>query len=259
MNFDITHILEHWDYQPGQVIVRRFKGKDGVEKLQLRVDLGLLQMNVDGRPDGKRPLGNESLFQHHLIQLDKYAKSHGGLTEGFKLKAEECGKLQQEAIQYHHRYICLYELQDYASVIRDTERNLRVFDFVEQYAENSDLSWSLQQFRPQLLLMHTRARGAQAVEAKRFDEAIVAIETGLESMRAFYRHHARQDLQDQSNEIVALEAWLQEIQGEHDFKTNTPMSEREKLELALEEAVQREDYEQAAIVRDALRNLKSSK
>ena len=57
MNFDISHLLEHWDYQPGQVVVRKFVGKDGQEKIQLRVDLGILQMNAHGRPDGKRPLG----------------------------------------------------------------------------------------------------------------------------------------------------------------------------------------------------------
>ena len=55
MNFDISHLLESWDYQAGQVIVRKFTAKDGVEKIQLRVDLGLLQMNAEGRPDGKRP------------------------------------------------------------------------------------------------------------------------------------------------------------------------------------------------------------
>src|SRR5712692_5625204 len=57
MNFDISHLLAQWDYQPGQVVVRKFMGNDGVEKVQLRVDMGLLQMNATGRPDGKRPLG----------------------------------------------------------------------------------------------------------------------------------------------------------------------------------------------------------
>ena len=42
MNFDISHLLSHWDYQPGQVVVRKFTGKDGAEKIQLRVDLGIL-------------------------------------------------------------------------------------------------------------------------------------------------------------------------------------------------------------------------
>src|SRR5687768_13020075 len=37
VNFDISHLLESWEYQPGQVVVRKFVGKDGVEKIQLRV------------------------------------------------------------------------------------------------------------------------------------------------------------------------------------------------------------------------------
>jgi hypothetical protein len=64
MDFDISQMLEQWDYRPGQVIVRKFKGRDGKEKIQLRVDLGLLQMNAEGRPDGKRPFGHSSLFDY---------------------------------------------------------------------------------------------------------------------------------------------------------------------------------------------------
>src|SRR2546423_6742700 len=60
MDLDISHLLAQWEYKPGQVVVRKIKGKNGKEKIQLRVDLGILQMNVEGRPDGKRPLGHPS-------------------------------------------------------------------------------------------------------------------------------------------------------------------------------------------------------
>lgn len=252
MNFDISHFLEQWDYQPGEVAVRRFKSKDGTEKIQLRVDLGLLQMNASGRPDGKRPFGHESLLQHYQAKLEKYRRIHGASDEGFTLKADDCAKLQQEAIQYHHRYICLFQLEDYPAVIRDTERNLVVFTFVNEYAESDELSWSLQQFGPQLLMMRIRARGMQALRDNRHEEAVEAIRDGLDEIRDFYRQHSRQDLLDQSGEIHSLESWLQEIQNKR------PLSEREKLEHALEEAVRQEDYEKAAQVRDALRNLKAS-
>jgi protein-arginine kinase activator protein McsA len=43
--------------------------------------------------------------------------------------------------------------------------------------------------------------------------------------------------------------WLQEIQ------TKRPMTPREKLESALNEAVRNENYEEAARVRDALRKM----
>ena len=54
---DITKVLQNWDYRLGRVDARRVKGEDGADKLQLRIDLGLLQMNAQRRPDGKRPFG----------------------------------------------------------------------------------------------------------------------------------------------------------------------------------------------------------
>ena len=44
--------------------MRIVPGDDGREKLQMRIDLGLLQMELDGRPDGQRPAGAESLLDH---------------------------------------------------------------------------------------------------------------------------------------------------------------------------------------------------
>src|SRR3989454_12702024 len=160
MNFDIGHLLDQWEYQPGQVSVRKFKGKDGVERIQLRVDLGLLQMNTEGRPDGKRPFGHNSLFEHYQAKLYKYVGAHEGSDEGFTLAAEDCAKLQLEAIQYHHRYICLLQLEDYPGVIRDAERNLAVFVFVAKNAEGGEVAWALKQFRPQLLMILARPPGA---------------------------------------------------------------------------------------------------
>src|SRR5208282_2346725 len=77
MSFDISALLDQWDYQPGQVLVRKFPGKDGQEKIQLRVDLGLLQMNAKGRPDGKRPFGRESLLEYYMDLLEKFRREHG--------------------------------------------------------------------------------------------------------------------------------------------------------------------------------------
>ncbi len=252
MNFDISQLLDQWEYQAGDIVVRKFVGKDGQEKIQLRVDLGLLQMNLSGRPDGKQPFGHDTLLEHYLAKLAKHRQKHDGNDEGFRLSAEDCARLQQEAIQFHHRYICLFQLKDYAGVVRDTERNLKVFDLVQKYAESEELAWSLQQLRPQLLMMQIRAQGSHALEANHYEEAINAVEQGLERIRAFYREHSHPDMVEQSGEVQSLEMWLQEI------KSTRPLSEREKLENALKEAVRREDYERAAKVRDSLRNLKTS-
>jgi hypothetical protein len=248
MDFDISHLLASWEYQPGQVVVRRFTAKDGKEKIQLRVDLGLLQMNAEGRPDGKRPFGYTSLLEYHKARLYKHVAAHNGSDEGFKLKAEECSKLQLEVLQYHHRYICLLQLEDYAGVIRDAERNLAVFDFVEKHAETEELVWALQQFQPQLLMILTRARGSQALKAEDYELAVRLIEEGLEQIRAFYKENGN-EAGEQSGEVTSLQDWLEEIRAKR------PLSRRERLEQALHDAVRCEDYERAARVRDELKEL----
>lgn len=250
MQFDISDLLNSWEYQAGQIVVRKFLGKDGKEKIQLRVDLGLLQMNTLGRPDGKQPFGHESLLEHYQARLEKYMKAHDGSEEGFKLDSEDCSKLQQEAIQFHHRYICLFQLKDYEGVIRDTERNLRVFDFVDKYAEARELAWAVQQLRPQLMMMNIRARATVAVDLGAHDEAIAIVTEGLDDLRAFFQKVERPDLAEGSGEIQSLGVWLEEL------KATKPLSEREKLERALEDAIRREDYEKAARYRDKLRELK---
>jgi hypothetical protein len=247
MNFDISPLLENWDYQPGQIIVRRFKGRDGEPKIQLRVDLGLLQMNAVGRPDGKRPLGHASLFDYHEARLQKHIEDNG-TEEGFTLRAEDISKLQLEALQYHHRYICLLELKDFTSVIQDTERNLTVFDFAARYAESEEMSWALQQFRPQLLLIQVRARVSEKLGAKHHRDAVQEIERTIAELRQFYADYGRGD-QEHSTEIQYLEAWMGEI------NSSRPLSKREKLELALSDAVRQENYEKAAQVRDKLKKL----
>ncbi len=250
MDFDISHLLNQWEYQAGQVVARRFKAKDGREKIQLRLDLGLLQMNAEGRPDGKRPFGHASIFEHYRARLQKYVAAHDSSDEGFKLNVEDCTRLQLEALQYHHRYVCLLQLGDYAAVIRDAGRNLAVFDFVTKHAEHEEMAWSLQQFRPQLLMILTRARAAQALDTEDYASAVREVEEGVESIRTFFHEHARAEAADTSGEVQSLQNWLEEI------RARRPLSPKERLERALSDAINSEDYERAAQVRDALRNLR---
>jgi excinuclease UvrABC helicase subunit UvrB len=90
------------------------------------------------------------------------------------------------------------------------------------------------------------------LQKENFVAAIQEIEGGIDTLREFYQEHSRQDLLDQSAEIQALQHWLEEV------KSRRPLTRREQLEQDLQQAVNKEDYEKAARVRDALRNLKSS-
>ncbi len=249
MPYDLTNFLQKWDYQPGELRVRPLKGRDGRTKIQLRVDLGVLQMETEGRPDGKRPMGHESWLHFYRGRLGEHTAEHGN-AEGFALKSEDCQRLQQEAIQYYHRYICLFQLGDHAGVLRDTERNLEAFGLLERYADTPEVPSALSAFKPQVLLMRTRARGALALEADDPRGAVRAIEDGVEAIRSLFRNSEKPDQVEESSEVRMLESWLQEL------RPHLPVSTREKLEGELSQAIAREDYEKAAELRDALRRLK---
>ncbi len=99
----------------------------------------------------------------------------------------------------------------------------------------------------------TRARAAQALEADDYEMAVQQVEEGLEQIRAFQREHSLPEAAEMSGEVQSLENWLEEI------RARRPLSAREKLERALRDAINSENYERAAQVRDALRNLKPAK
>ena len=55
MSLDLNSLLKDWPHETGAIKVRKIIGLDGLEKLQLRIDLGILQMELSGRTDGQRP------------------------------------------------------------------------------------------------------------------------------------------------------------------------------------------------------------
>src|SRR3982751_6303617 len=81
---DITPVLRGWDYEPGTINVRKVAGLDGAAKIQMRLGLGLLQMEVTGRPDGLKPHGCESLLDYFEGRLADHRRRNG--TElGFQI------------------------------------------------------------------------------------------------------------------------------------------------------------------------------
>ena len=160
--------------------------------------------------------------------------------------------LQFEALQYYQRHNCLWQLEDYTGVIRDTERNLAVIEFVQRHAETEDLAWALMQFKPQLIHMQVRARATESLRTEDYEAAIEIVTEGLDRIKDFFRENTRQDMPDHGIEINGLKSWLDEL------NTRRPLSPREKLEQEINDAVNNEDYEKAAQMRDALRNLKPS-
>src|SRR5215213_8576585 len=168
---DIQPLLKGWDYEPGTINVRKINGSDGQPKLQMRLDLGLLQMELDGRPDGVKPHGFSSLLDYHESQLQEH-QGRNGTELGFHLTSSECQSLREEAVMYYHRYLSLFVLEEFSGVVRDTARNLRVLDLCSRYAAEEQDRLVLEQYRPYITMMNARAKASLLVKENRFREAL---------------------------------------------------------------------------------------
>ena len=52
---DIDRILQEWPYEPGEISARMVRAADGREVLQMRVEMGVLQLEDDGPSRRQRP------------------------------------------------------------------------------------------------------------------------------------------------------------------------------------------------------------
>ena len=247
MNLDLNTLLEGWPHEPGQIRVRKIMGTDGTEKIQLRLDLGLIQMEMVGRPDGLHPHGSISLLDWHREQAEE-AEASGA---AYRLSAEDCNELHQEGIQYYHRYLALFQLEDFAGVLRDTRHNLDLFSLVAKYAEREELAWSFEQFRPYVLMMRTRAKASLELERDDIPAALLQIERGRDQIVAFLKE--RPEPTDTCSEVEFLNEWLAELQSKR------PLSKLEIMQREMDRAVATEAYERAAELRDAIRAFREAK
>ncbi len=244
MSKDITPILDGWEYDPDDIQVRIIRGDDGRDKIQMRSDLGLIQMETTGRPDAQRPAGFESL-------LDAY-ESRSQAGEEFALDSAACADLMREGLQYYHRYLASFHLQKYDWVVNDTARNLRLFAFVVRHATRQRDKLQFDQYRPYVTMMHTRAAAAQLLARHDHDGALVEVDQGIAAIRRFLDEYDRANQEAECMELGFLLRWRREIESER------PKGPIERLEQQLQLAVALEDYEEAARIRDQLQRLRGN-
>jgi hypothetical protein len=245
---DITAIVQGWEYESSTINVRKINGMDGLPKLQMRLDLGLLQMELSGRPDGHRPHGSESLLEYHEDALRDH-KVRNGTELGFYLTSEQCQALREEAVMYYHRYLGLFVLEDFPGVVRDTARNLRVLDLCGKFASEEPDRLMLEQFRAYIIMMNSRAAASILYKEGDFPAALDIVKKGLSEIKRFFGRFGQEGLFNQSHEVQVLKSFARDI------RRRVPVAPKAKLEAELQRAVAREDYEKAARLRDQLKEM----
>lgn len=249
---DIDHILREWEYDP-QANVRRIWGEDGAQKLQVRVDQGafqgIMQLNLDGRPDGKKPYGFEFALDYYREALEKFRQSHGGQHAGFALDHNACLELFDEGSRVYGRYVFLLQLKDYSRVIRDTERNMSLFRFVNAHAEIEEDRANLERWWPYILRINATARALKVFQEKQYATALEIAAAARDQIEQLPEVQAEEFFVERERSLQALDELAEEL------KRNRPLSQEELLQQELQEAVAKEEFERAAALRDQLRQL----
>lgn len=240
---DLRTILDGWEFEPGKISVRKIIGRDGREKIQMRIDLGLLQLECTGRPDGQRLRGHESLLNYHEQRLREHIEVCGN-DEDFILSPEDCRDLRHEAYLYYQRYLSLFVLEEFDGVTRDTVRNLRVIDLCERYAINPADRTALCRQRAYVMMMNTRAKAYLELQREMPEAALRTVEEGLASIAGLSTDDEQGEPYD--GELRTLRGLRREILGK------MPDDAPARLQSELESALTREDYERAAELRDRL-------
>jgi hypothetical protein len=244
---DLRKLLESWPYDP-ENDARIIQGEDGRQILQVRTPLGIEQHEVDGRPDGVRPHGMESALEYFIQKYEQARES--GREESFCLGTHDCSELFNEGTLYYYRYVRLFQLKDWTRTVRDTARNLRAFDFVRQHARREEDRQFLERWRPYILRVNASATAMLSLDRGAYGEAIAAINRAIEKVEAL------DDMDDDTYKVERERSLvgLRELLGQ--VQKNRPMSELEQLEHRLRRAIQRQEFEVAAVLRDKIRNLR---
>jgi hypothetical protein len=234
---NLDALLRTWEYEPGRPVVRRSTGDDGREVLQMRVDMGVLQLEVAGRPDGARPEG----FATYYDYLVSAAFQEG--TE-FQIGEDRRAEVDREFYQFYHRRICWLTLNEYERAAEDAEHSLRLMDFSS--ANAGDREWALmhEQYRPFVMFHQVQAIALTKLQADDPEAAVSAISTGLGSLATLFAQHGAEEHYDEDVFVVKLKEMQESIKSH--FHLGPSLAEQ------LAEAVAAEQYELAAKLRDRL-------
>lgn len=251
MNLDLNGLLDNWDCCEDEICARLVQGRSGEQVVQLRVDLGVLQMYLDGRPDGQRYRGMPSVYDYfeHEERVERQPTD------------EDWRELHRELQQYNYRRLAFSSLAEEAlgtkdfergriylrRTLRDIERCLAISHKLEEN-ENDEL-WDVPTATlvPTLIFNRARLLTRLRIAEGRFDEAIEEAELGRRDLsQALAAAGLDEEQCDQNPAAAYLIQMGQRLREQHGI-TRT-------LRERLDEAIEREDFEMAARLRDELRH-----
>jgi len=235
----LDDFLADWPFVPGQVLVREISGRDGRPLLQMRVDMGIVQMETEGRPDGVKPEGFDTYYDYLVaLSFDE--------GEAFRLDGLRCAEIDREFYQYYHRRICWLTLNKYPQAVRDAEHTLALMDFSAAFAPDPEWALLHEQYRPFVVFHKAQASALSELERSQPSDAVNMIESGLEMLAKIYEAHDAEEQLEEDPFVNKLKEMKDSIASH--YQLGNTLAEQ------LAQAIAAEQYELAAELRDRMSN-----
>jgi len=246
MNLDLDELLGGWESSPDEPSARLVTGRDGVAYVQLRVDLGVLQMRCSARPDGTRYRTSTA-----LEYVGRRRRARRPLAE------RDWAELERELQQYNLRRIAFTSLADaamnaedepaarthYRRALKDVNRCIQALVLLEHHqAGSANVSGSM---LPTLLFNRARIRARIRTIDRDFEKALLEIERGLETLTDVFERGGFDEAQIESDPGVS---YLRQLARLVRAQGGIGKTLREQLQ----EAIDNDDFERAAELHEAL-------
>jgi len=247
-HWDIGPLLRRWPIRPGGFSARLAYGEDDRPFLVARVAMGLLQMELDGRPDGQTFRGKPTCLDWIEAQEDEEAVEAGDWLE-----------LQRELLQFHQRHAALMHVARktrargdrllaqslFARAARDAFHMLGIACVVAAAGLEEELLEPIGQDLPGLTADHALAMCEYALTLGDPESAIDMCCGGQKAIKELY---AAEGLARQARQDPAYRALRR-----RERRLRRRFAIEQTTQEQLEAAVRAEDYERAIVLRDRLR------
>ncbi|PQO48216.1 UvrB/UvrC motif-containing protein [Blastopirellula marina] len=233
---DIDPIIKSWTFEPGKLTARLVVASDGRDVLQMRIEMGLLQMETSGRPDGEKPFNFDSYLEYIQAQIVA--------DDTVMLNDPDCVEIDREFVQLYHRRICWLALREYERAVRDADHTLALMDVCRNRSDDPEWIESHEHFRPFVMFHRIQAKSLIELEKHTPEHAIEELTNGVEELRSIHETNGTEEAFEEDElhiRLIELRETLRE-----QFEVGQTLNEQ------LADAVAHENYEKAAKIRDRI-------
>ena len=215
------------------------------KKIRIVTQRGTFYFNADGRPDG-----GDSVLPRFVEQKAHHVEES---FEAFALSDYDVQCLSEEAFLYRLRREYFLKVGDYPRAIRDVNTGIQIIELITLHADNPELRIFFIQFRPDQEIFKRTAEAKLAIQQKDYSLARQRIELAASFVQEFTQLHG------EAFPDNWLEKRLEQLKSVYDefgkmwendlspLRNSLP-----SIEEQLKTAIEIEDYERAAELRDLI-------